>query len=59
MRDAYSKGKNKPKTVVIENLPNMKKNKKKHKDIDKDEFDQLLKALLVEKADILRCLAKK
>ena len=44
---------------VIEHLPNLEKNKKKHKDIEKDEFDQLLKELLVEKAAVLKRLAKK
>lgn len=44
---------------VIEHLPSLEKNKKKHKDIKKDEFDQLLKELLVEKADVLKRLAKK
>lgn len=44
---------------VIEHLPSLEKNKKKHKDLEKDEFDQLLKELLVEKADVLKRLAKK
>lgn len=45
---------------VIEHLPNLeKKNKKKHKDLEKDEFDELLKELLVEKAGVLKRLAKK
>jgi len=43
---------------VIEHLPNLD-NKKKHKDIENDEFDELLKEMLVEKADTLRRLAKK
>ncbi|MBA3723097.1 MAG: hypothetical protein H0W88_11955 [Parachlamydiaceae bacterium] len=43
---------------VIEHLPSLEKNIK-HKDIAKDEFDELLKNLLVEKADILKRLAKK
>lgn len=44
---------------VIEHLPSLEKSKKKHKDLEKDEFDQLLKELLVEKADLLRRLSKK
>ena len=44
---------------VIERLPSLERNKKKHKDIEKDEFDRLLKELLVEKADVLKRLAKK
>lgn len=44
---------------VIEHLPSLGENKKKHKDIEKDEFDRLLKELLVEKADVLKRLAKK
>lgn len=44
---------------VIEHLPSLEKNKKKHKDLEKDEFDRLLKELLVEKADVLKRLAKK
>ena len=44
---------------VIEHLPNLGKSKKKHKDIEKDEFDELLKQLLVEKAGVLKRLAKK
>lgn len=44
---------------VIEHLPNLKKGTKKHKDIEQDEFDDLLKDLLVEKADVLKRLAKK
>lgn len=44
---------------VIEHLPSLEKGKKKHKDIEKDEFDELLKELLVEKANVLKRLAKK
>lgn len=44
---------------VIEHLPSLEKNKKKHKNIEKDEFDELLKELLVEKTDVLKRLAKK
>lgn len=44
---------------VIEHLPNLEKDKKKHKDIEKDEFDELLKELLVEQADVLKRLSKK
>lgn len=44
---------------VIEHLPGLEKNKKKHKDIEKNEFDRLLKELLTEKADVLKRLAKK
>lgn len=34
---------------VIEHLPSLAKNKKKHKDIEKDEFDELLKELLLKR----------
>jgi hypothetical protein len=44
---------------VIEHLPNLKKSKKKHKDIEEDEFDELLKELLIEKADVMKRLSKK
>ena len=44
---------------VIEHLPNLKQNKKKHTNIKEDEFNDLLKDLLVEKADVLKRLAKK
>lgn len=44
---------------VIEHLPNLKQGKKKHKNIKEEEFDDLLKDLLVEKADVLKRLAKK
>ena len=44
---------------VIDHLPNLEKGKKKYKDIEKDEFDELLKELLVEKADVLKRLSKK
>jgi len=43
---------------VIEHLPNLER-RKKHKDIEKDEFDELLKELLVKKADVLKRLSKK
>ena len=46
---------------VIEHLPNLDKGKpkKKHKNIEKDDFDELLKELLIEKASVLKRLAKK
>lgn len=44
---------------VIDHLPSLDKSKKKHKDIKKEEFDELLGELLVEKADLLKRLAKK
>ncbi len=44
---------------VIEHLPNLEKSKKKNKDVEKDEFDDLLKELLVKKADVLKRLSKK
>ncbi len=46
---------------VIEHLPNLDKGKRKkrHKDIDQDEFDELLKDLLIKKAPVLKRLAKK
>jgi len=44
---------------VIEHLPNLEKGKKTHKKIKNDEFDELLKELLVEKADVLKRLSKK
>ncbi|CCB86558.1 unknown protein [Parachlamydia acanthamoebae UV-7] len=44
---------------VIEHLPSLDEGKKKHKDVEKDEFDELLKELLVEKADVLKRLSKK
>lgn len=44
---------------VIGHLPSLEKGKKKHKDIAKDEFDELLKDLLVEKAAVLQRLSKK
>ena len=44
---------------VIQHLPNLEKGKKKHKDIEKDEFDELLKELLVGKADVLKRLSRK
>ncbi len=44
---------------VIEHLPNLEKNKKKAKDIEKDEFNELLKELLIEKGDVLKRLSKK
>ncbi len=44
---------------VIEHLPNLEHGKKKHRDIEKDEFDELLKSLLKEKSDVLKRLSKK
>ena len=44
---------------VIEHLPALDNHKKKHKNIEKDEFDDLLKELLVKKADVLKRLSKK
>lgn len=44
---------------VIDHLPSLHKGKKRHHDIEHDEFDDLLKELLVEKADVLKRLAKK
>jgi Antitoxin ParD len=44
---------------VIEHLPSLERNKKRHKDIEKGEFDELLRELLLEKADVLKRLAKK
>ncbi len=44
---------------VIEHLPNLDTSKKGHKDLEKDEFDELLKELLLEKADVLKRLSKK
>lgn len=44
---------------VIEHLPSLEKKKKKQKDLPKEEFDELLKELLVEKSDVLRRLSKK
>ncbi|MBS4168108.1 hypothetical protein [Parachlamydia sp. AcF125] len=44
---------------VIDHLPSLKKDKKTHKDIELDEFDELLKGLLNEKADVLKRLSKK
>jgi len=44
---------------VIEHLPSLDANKKQHKDIEKDEFDELLKEFIIEKADSLRRLSKK
>ena len=44
---------------VIQHLPNLHKSKKKHQDIEQDEFDELLKELLIEKADVLKRLSKK
>lgn len=43
---------------VIEHLPNLEKRRKK-KNIETDEFDELLKELLVEKAATLKRLSKK
>ncbi len=44
---------------VTEHLPSLHKRKKTHQDIEKDEFEDLLKELLVEKADVLKRLSKK
>lgn len=44
---------------VIEHLPSLENSKKKHKDIENDKFDELLKDLLVEKASVLKRLSKK
>lgn len=44
---------------VIQHLPNLEKGKKKSKNLENDEFDELLKELLVEKADVLKRLSKK
>jgi hypothetical protein len=44
---------------VIEHLPNLEQKKKKHTNIKEKEFDDLLKELLVEKAAVLKRLAKK
>lgn len=44
---------------VIEHLPNLEKKKKKQKDVEKDEFDELLKELLIEKGAVLKRLSKK
>ena len=44
---------------VIEHLPNLETGKKKQKDLAEDEFSELLKELLVEKADVLKRLSKK
>jgi hypothetical protein len=38
---------------------NLEKGKKKHKDIERDKFDQLLKELLIKKSDVLKRLSKK
>jgi hypothetical protein len=43
---------------VIEHLPNLE-HKEKHEEIKEDEFDKLLKELLVEKGELLKRLAKK
>jgi hypothetical protein len=44
---------------VIEHLPNLNKGQKKCQYVEQDEFDQLLKELLVEKAEMLKRLSKK
>lgn len=46
---------------VIEHLPGLedKKSKKKHKSVSDEEFDELLKEFLVEKAPMLKRLSKK
>jgi hypothetical protein len=47
------------KQFVIDHLPHLEIGKKIHKDIQKDEFDELLKEVLVEKTDVLKRLSKK
>ena len=44
---------------VIEHLPSLDETKKHRKDLANDQFDELLKDLLVEKADVLKRLSKK
>jgi hypothetical protein len=46
---------------VIDHLPSMEKSKgkKKHKNVEDEEFDELQKELLIEKAPILKRLSKK
>ncbi len=45
---------------VIEHLPKLEaKGKKKHKDASDEEFDELLREFLVEKAPMLKRLSKK
>ena len=45
---------------VISHLPSLNQSKKKkHMDLEKEEFDELLKELLVEKGAVLKRLAKK
>ncbi len=44
---------------VIEHLPSLDKGKKKHKNASDDEFNELLKEFLVEKAPTLKRLSKK
>ena len=44
---------------VLEHLPGSEKSRKKHKDIENDNFDGLLKDFLVEEAPMLKRLAKK
>lgn len=39
--------------------PNQAKEQKTKRDIAKDEFDELLKELLVKKAEVLKRLSKK
>ena len=43
---------------VIEHLPGLDKDKKKHKNAADKEFDELLKGFLVEKAPMLKRLSK-
>lgn len=44
---------------VIEHLPSLQKTQQEHKYIKKDEFDELLKDLLIREADLLERLSKK
>jgi hypothetical protein len=44
---------------VIEHLPSLGADKRKHKEIEQDEFDELLKELLNEKSAALKRLSKK
>ncbi len=44
---------------VIQHLPNLNSETEKHDEIQTDDFDLLLKNLLVEKAAVLKRLSKK
>jgi hypothetical protein len=44
---------------VIDHLPNLHKGPQKYQYVEQDEFDELLKDLLIEKADMLKRLSKK